>query len=190
MLLSKLLDKIRGKDINANDINRFPKDTYLKISDFFREENIKKEDVIIVCIGTNRTQTIDCLGPFVGSILKEDREFNVPVYGTMINPIHALNMTQSITDIKNTHPKSIIIAIDASLSDDKIGQIAVEKGSIKPAAGINKEFDGVGDYSIKGFVAPNGINVVEYGEDLKFISAMANTIAKGLKDVFKESNNL
>lgn len=185
MLLSKLLDKIRGKDINANDINRFPKDTYLKISDFFREENIKKEEVIIVCIGTNRTQTIDCLGPFVGSILKEDREFNVPVYGTMINPIHALNMTQSITDIKNTHPKSIIIAIDASLSDDdKIGQVAVEKGSIKPAAGINKEFDGVGDYSIKGFVGPSGINLIEYTTDLNFISSMANVIAEGLKSSF------
>lgn len=185
MLLSKLLDKIRGKDINANDINRFPKDTYLKISDFFREENVKKEDVIIVCIGTNRTQTIDCLGPFVGSILKEDREFNVPVYGTMINPIHALNMTKRITDIKNTHPKSIIIAIDASLSDDdKIGQIAVEKGSIKPAAGINKEFHGVGDYSIKGFVGPKGINVVEYHTDLNFIRAMAYTIAEGLKKSF------
>lgn len=182
MLLSKLLDKIRGKNINVNDINRFPKDTYLKISDFFREENINKEEVIIVCIGTNRTQTIDCLGPFVGSILKEDREFNVPVYGTMINPIHALNMTQRITEIKNIHPKSMIIAIDASLSDDnKIGQIAVVKGSIKPAAGINKEFDVVGDYSIKGFVAPRGINVVEYDTDLNFISAMANTIAKGIK---------
>lgn len=185
MILSKLLDKIRGKNINVNDINRFPKDTYLKISDFFREENIKKEDVIIVCIGTNRTQTIDCLGPFVGSILKEDMEFNVPVYGTMINPIHALNMTQRITDIKNTHPKSIIIAIDASLSDyNKIGEISVEKGSIKPAAGINKEFDEVGDYSIKGFVGSRGINVVEYHTDLNFVSAIAYTIAEGLKKSF------
>ena len=182
MILRKLLDKIRSKNINANDINRFPKDTYLKVSDFFREENIKKEEVIIVCIGTNRTQTIDCLGPFVGSILKEDREFNVPVYGTMINPIHALNMTQCITDIKNIHPKSIIIAIDASLSDDnKIGEIVVEKGWIKPAAGINKEFDGVGDYSIKGFVGPRGINLIEYYTDLNFIGSMANVIAEGLK---------
>lgn len=135
-----------------------------------------------MCIGTNRTQTIDCLGPFVGSILKEDREFNVPVYGTMINPLHALNMTQRITDIKNIHPNSIIIAIDASLSDDnKIGEIYVKKGSIKPAAGTNKEFDGVGDYSIKGFVGPNGIDVTQYYTDLNFISAMAQIIAIGLK---------
>lgn len=116
-------------------------DSCLKVSDFFIEENIKKEDIIIVCIGTNRTETIDCLGP-LGSILKEDKDFTLPIYGTMINPIYALNMTQRITDIKNTHRKSIIIAIDASLSsDDKIGKITVKKGPIKPAAGINVEFD-------------------------------------------------
>lgn len=184
MNLSKLLYKIIGKDKKTNNINRIPKDTYLKVSDFFKEEKIKKEEVVIVCIGTNRTQTIDCLGPFVGSILKEDRQFNIPVYGTMVSPIHSLNITQCITDIKNIHPRSIIIAIDASLStDDKIGEISVKKGPIKPAAGINKEFDSVGDYSIKGFVGPNGIDVIQYYTDLNFISAMAHTIARGLKEI-------
>lgn len=43
MLLSKLLDKVRSKNNNVNNINRFPKDTYLKISDLFREENIKRK---------------------------------------------------------------------------------------------------------------------------------------------------
>lgn len=188
MILSKLLDKIQGRDRNINNIKRFPKDTYLKISDFFREQNIKKEDVIIVCIGTNRTQTIDCLGPFVGSILKEDREFKVPVYGTMVQPIHALNLTQSITEIKNSHPNSIIISIDASLSSsNKIGEIIVKDEPIKPAKGIDKDFDEVGDYSIKGCVAPKGINVIEYNTDLAFISAMAYTIDKGLNNIFGET---
>lgn len=182
MLLSKLLDKVRAKDSNVNNINRFPNDTYLKIRDFFREENIKKEEVIIVCIGTNRTQTIDCLGPFVGSILKEDKEFHIPVYGTMVEPIHALNFTKSITEIRNLHPNSKIIAIDAALtSEEKIGGISINKEPILPGNAVNKKIQGIGNYSIKGFVAPNGINVIEYNTDLKFIIAMANTIAKGLK---------
>lgn len=188
MGLIEIMDKIIGKakKRNANDRNRIPKDTYLKISNFLKEEYIKSEDVIIVCIGTNRTQTVDCLAPFVGSILKEDREFNVPVYGTMVSPIHSLNITQRITEIKNIHPTSLIIAIDAALSsDEKIGEISVKKGSIKPAAGINKEFDRVGDYSIKGFVGPNGINLIEYNTDLNFISAMANTIVKGINEGLK-----
>lgn len=66
MILSKLLAKIRYRNRKINNINRFPNDTYLKVSDFFREQNIKKEHVIIVCIGMNRTQIIDYLGPFVG----------------------------------------------------------------------------------------------------------------------------
>ena len=103
----------------------------------------------------------------------------------MVNPIHALNITQRITEIKNIHPNSIIITIDASLSsDDKIGEIIIKKGSIKPASGINKEFDGVGDYGIKGCVAPSGINVMQYYTDLNFISAMAHVIAKGIKSQF------
>ncbi|MBB6698530.1 DUF1256 domain-containing protein [Clostridium algidicarnis] len=65
MILSNLLDKIRDGDRKQNNTKRLPKDTYLKISNFFREQNIKKEDVVIICIGTNMTQTIDCLGPFV-----------------------------------------------------------------------------------------------------------------------------
>lgn len=185
MDLSKLLDKMIGRNRQVKNKNRFPKDTYLKVSDFFREHNVKREEVIIVCIGTNRTQTIDCLGPFVGSILKEDKEFLVPVYGTMVSPVHALNITQRITYIKNIHPNNIIIAIDAAVSNkEKIGEITVKKGSIKPASGINKEIDGVGDYSIKGLVAPIGINVIEYDTDLDFINAMAYTIAKGIKEVF------
>ena len=108
----------------------------------------------------------------------------------MVSPIHALNMTKCITDIKNIHPNSIIISIDAALSsDDKIGEINVEKGPIKPVASINKEFDGVRDYSINGFIAPDGINLMKYDTDLNFISSMANVIAKGIKEVIKCDEN-
>lgn len=104
----------------------------------------------------------------------------------MVSPIYSLNITQRITEIKNIHSTSIIIAIDAALSsDEKIGGISVEKGPIKPAAGINKKNDGVGDYSIKGYVGPNGLNLMEYNTDLNFISAMANTIAKGINEGLK-----
>lgn len=41
MSFSKLLDKIISRNRQVNNKNRFIKDTYLKISDFFRKENIK-----------------------------------------------------------------------------------------------------------------------------------------------------
>lgn len=184
-MISKLLDKLRGKNSKPCDIKRMPKDTYLKISSYFKEQDIKGEDVIIVCLGTNRTDTVDCLAPFVGSLLKEDREFKISVYGTMVKPIHALNLTESITKIKNMNPNSTIIAIDASLGkEDRIGRITVSNKPIMPRAGVEDGYEGVGDYSIKGCVAPVGTNVIEYGGDLSFISSLAHVIAKGIKESF------
>lgn len=44
-----------------------------------------------MCIDINRTNLVDSLGTFVGSLLKEDKDFNIPVYGSLVNPINALN---------------------------------------------------------------------------------------------------
>lgn len=183
--MNMFFNKVNDKSYRSDSIKRFPQDTYLKISNFFKAERIERREVVIVCIGTNRTNTIDCLGPYVGSLLKEDKEFNIPVYGSMVKPINALNLTESITEVRNLHPNSVIIAVDAALSmDNKIGQIKVNDSPIMPGSGVNKELFAVGDFSIRGYVGPNGINIVEYGADLSFISAMAYTIAKGLKEVF------
>ncbi|WP_294188853.1 hypothetical protein [uncultured Clostridium sp.] len=40
----------------------------------------------------------------------------------------------------------------------------------------------MGDYSIKGYVGQNGINIMQYYIELAFISAMSNAIAKGIKE--------
>lgn len=184
-MLGKLLDKLRGRNSKPSDIKRMPKDNYLKISSYFKEQDITEKDIIIICLGTNRTNTVDCLAPYVGSLLKEDREFKISVYGTMVKPIHALNLTESITQIKNMNPDSTIIAIDASLGDeDRIGKITVSNKPIIPRAGVEHGCESVGDFTIKGCVAPVGTNVIEYGCDLSFISAMAYVIAKGIKESF------
>ena len=55
-------------------------------------EGIKKfitKDTVIVCIGTDKCIG-DCLGPLVGTLLK-DNLLPLPVYGTISNPVHALN---------------------------------------------------------------------------------------------------
>lgn len=166
------------------------KDSYTKIIDFFRFNHINT-DIVIVCIGTNRTDTVDCLGPFVGSILREDKNFNIPVYGSMINPINAINLKTQMNTIKDKHPSETIIAIDAALSDkSKIGMIDIKRGAIKPGKGAGIDLLEVGDISIKAFVAPVNIDVMKYGSDLSFISEMAYAIAKGLKESFDENNKI
>ena len=81
---------------------------------YFMKDYIDK-NTIIVCIGTDRCIG-DCLGPLVGTILHH-KKFPLPVYGSVSEPIHALNLEKRIQEINTLHPKANIIGIDACLGD-------------------------------------------------------------------------
>ena len=76
-------------------------------------KNIISDNTVIICIGTDRAIG-DALGPLVGTMLKNS-DFKYPVYGTLDNPIHALNIYESIEKIKSKHSSSQFLAIDACL---------------------------------------------------------------------------
>ncbi|MDP4143425.1 MAG: spore protease YyaC [Bacillota bacterium] len=106
---------------------------------------------VIVCIGTDRCIG-DCLGPITGSMLKE-RRFPLPVYGTIQEPIHALNIDKKLEEIKKLHPGSSIIGIDACLGEsENIGEIQVRDYPIHPGKGVGKSLPDVGDASIIGII--------------------------------------
>lgn len=128
---------------------------YYSLSNFLKDELIT--NTIIVCIGTDRCIG-DCLGPLVGSML-EEKFFPLPVYGTISNPIHALNLDSKLSDIKLKHPDSKIIGIDACLGPpSKIGEIQVRNFPINPGKGVGKSLSPVGDISIIGIVDSSDIN--------------------------------
>ncbi|MFZ5968944.1 MAG: spore protease YyaC [Bacillota bacterium] len=110
-----------------------------------------KENTVIICIGTDRCIG-DALGPFIGSQLQKNR-FRFPLYGTLDDPIHALNLKESVEKILSKHPNSHIIAIDACLGDESlIGYIHGRQGAIYPGKGVGKKLPGVGHISIVGIV--------------------------------------
>lgn len=136
------------------------KDTYNSLT-----ENIEKiimtvnkdfSDVIVLCIGTDRS-TGDSFGPLVGTLLSEKvgirfKNSLIPVHilGTLDSPVHASNLKQIIEEID---PKSLVIAIDASLGGlNNIGLINVSNKSINPGSGVGKDLPSVGDISITGVV--------------------------------------
>ncbi|WP_251861550.1 spore protease YyaC [Clostridium sp. Marseille-Q2269] len=126
--------------------------SYYKIANSLKDYLDK--DTIIICIGTDRCIG-DCLGPLVGTILKYK---NIPLklYGTLDEPIHALNIEDNMKIIKKSYPNSSIIAIDACLGDkDNIGQIQVRNLPIQPGKGVGKTLPKVGDRSIIGIVDSN-----------------------------------
>ena len=114
-------------------------------------KDLVDENTVVVCIGTDRAIG-DALGPLVGTMLKNS-DFRYPVYGTLDNPIHALNIYESIENIKNIHPNGNFLAIDACLgSKSSIGNIQIRKGPILPVKGVGKKLPQIGNYSIVGIV--------------------------------------
>lgn len=132
--------------IKANYLNPL---AYYEIAYFLKD--FYNENTVIVCIGTDRCIG-DCLGPLVGTMLKES-SFPFPVYGTISEPIHALNIDRRLIEIKSLHPKASIIGIDACLGDtNSIGEIQARDYPIHPGKGVGKSLPDVGDASIIGIV--------------------------------------
>ncbi|WP_150844174.1 MULTISPECIES: spore protease YyaC [unclassified Clostridium] len=152
---------------------------YYTLSNFLKDE--LNANTIIVCIGTDRCIG-DCLGPLIGSML-EEKFFPLPVYGTIANPIHALNLDSKLSDIKLKHPDSKIIGIDACLGPpNKIGEIQVRDYPINPGKGVGKSLSPVGDISIIGIVDSSDIDEPFTSRNIRLnlILEISKVIAQGL----------
>ncbi|MBP2078607.1 spore protease YyaC [Oceanobacillus polygoni] len=113
-------------------------------------------EFIILCIGTDRS-TGDALGPLTGTFLQETKPKHLHVYGTVHDPVHAVNMQEAITIVKENHQDPYIIAIDACLGrNSSIGHIITEKAPLKPGAALNKALPAIGDMNITGVVNISG----------------------------------
>lgn len=139
--------------------------------------------VVIVCVGTDRS-TGDSLGPLIGTELSKENWPNVTVYGTLDEPVHALNLDLFVAKIKDNHPDSIILAIDACLGRvENIGYISLKEGPLQPGTGVNKALPSIGDYHIIGIVNVGGL--MEYfvlqNTRLSLVMKMCHVIANGIK---------
>lgn len=113
----------------------------------------------VICIGTDR-MTGDCLGPMVGSRLFSlcpvsltDSPQLFPVYGTLKQPIHAMNLLKVIPDIKKTHPHHSFIVVDATVGPKKnIGKVSITPGPLCPGEGLGKSLPSIGNISVTGIV--------------------------------------
>lgn len=122
----------------------------------FLKDYINK-NFIIVCIGTD-SNIVDSLGPLVGTILK-DKNFPLPVYGTLDDPINALNIDKKLNEIKSKYLESNILAVDACLGSKKtIGEIEARNYSICPGEGVGKSLPSIGACSIMGTTGLSDIN--------------------------------
>ncbi len=134
----------------------------------------------IVCIGTDKC-IIDSLGPLTGTLLMKEN-IKTDIYGTLEKPVHAMNISDYITDLKKKN-YDCIIAVDACLSSKKNqGIIEVREGSITPGKGIGKFLPEIGDISIIGIVDSSEKEFQDLVQDtrLSLIYDMAQIICQGI----------
>lgn len=143
---------------------------------------VSNRPIVIVCIGTDRS-TGDSLGPLIGTLLLEKNISAFNVYGTLEDPIHAVNLEERIVDIKKKHINPFIIGIDACLGRLKsVGVIQIGIGPVKPGAGVNKNLLPVGDIHITGIVNVSGFMefFVLQNTRLNLVLKMAKIISSGI----------
>ncbi|RIV20145.1 spore protease YyaC [Alicyclobacillaceae bacterium I2511] len=139
-------------------------------------------EVVIVCVGTDRS-TGDAFGPIIGSHLQDISP--IPVYGTLENPVHAVNLTTTLDTIaRQHHGNPFILAIDACLGRfDHVGQLIVEQGPLRPGAGVQKALPAFGDFTLTGVVNVSGF--MEYfvlqNTRLSVVMQMSNVVVRSLQ---------
>ncbi len=93
---------------------------------------------VLLAVGTDRS-TGDSLGPLVGTRVKELAPGLLPIYGTLEEPVHAVNLKEKVQEIKDSFSHPLIIAVDACLGQlQSVGSINMGRGSLQPGTGVNK----------------------------------------------------
>ena len=143
--------------------------------------------LVFCAIGTDRCIG-DAIGPLVGDTISADPYFPFPIYGTLKNPVHALNINETIQHIHIMHPNAYIIAIDACLGyDQQIGQVVLEKGPIYPGIAFEKKLNPIGDLSIKAIVNKKGPNQLQQLQStrLHFVMELSKMISDAIINAYK-----
>ncbi|GAB2717128.1 spore protease YyaC [Paenibacillus thermoaerophilus] len=152
----------------------------------------QQQPILIICIGTDRS-TGDALGPLVGSKLQKQACTDFHIFGTLDEPVHAMNLRETLDKIERRFKNPYIVGVDACLGQvSSVGCIQVGDGPLKPGAGVSKELPPVGNIHITGIVNVGGF--MEYfvlqNTRLSLVMNMADTISRSLHLSLLSANRL
>lgn len=155
----------------------------LHLTETLKEWVPANREIVIVCIGTDRS-TGDSLGPLIGTLLEERSLKHISVYGTLDEPVHAVNLVDKLAAIQEAHQNPYIIGVDACLGKvSSVGNIILGNGPVKPGLAVKKQLPDVGDIHITGVVNVSGF--MEYfvlqNTRLHTVMQMAKQVAETVK---------
>ncbi|WP_051663212.1 spore protease YyaC [Alicyclobacillus macrosporangiidus] len=140
-------------------------------------------EIVVVCVGTDRS-TGDAFGPIIGTKLQHSTD--VTVYGTLDEPVHAVNLGATLERLQKKHGRRpFVLAVDACLGRfDHVGQIILEEGPLRPGAGVKKSLPEFGDFTLTGVV--NVCGFMEYfvlqNTRLGVVMRMTDTVVEALRN--------
>lgn len=139
---------------------------------------------VFFLVGAN-SSTGDALGPFVGWFLQR-KGFTGLYKGDLTDPVHATNLKEKLSEVWYQAMKlgrqPYIIAVDAAVG--RAGRVTVNRGALKPGAGMGKTLPPVGNVHVMGGTAafPFGIWFAALDQTV----GMAETIADGIMQFWAE----
>lgn len=136
-------------------------------------KNILSKNPIIICIGSDKI-ILDCLGPFVGTLLKKNS--NLKVIGELSNPVTAKNINSIISNIDITNNTILIVDCYLSKNEEDINKISIYNESALPG-GLNINKTPIGNYKILACVDHlNNPHIYNNSTSLSRIYNLAETI--------------
>lgn len=175
MLSAKLIYYDACNKLSAKTL----KDNLIEMFDYHR---LFERELVILCVGSDRS-TGDSLGPLIGYKLEKYQLPQTHIYGTLQNPVHAANLSDTINGINACYDNPFVLAIDASLgTKEHIGYVTLSNGPLRPGLGVKKELPDVGDIHITGIVNFSGMmeSLLLQTTRLSKVMQLADTISSAL----------
>lgn len=145
---------------------------------------LPEDRIVFACVGTDRS-TGDALGPLVGERLLNLGCAREDVFGTLAEPLHAMNLELRMGRLAELGPALRVIAVDAALGRvEDVGDIVVRAGGIRPGLGLGKDLAPVGDVSVTATVNVAGTRMdaqVLQSTRLFLVQRLAQCIGLGLR---------
>lgn len=131
---------------------------------------------VFFLVGAN-SSTGDALGPFVGWFLRR-KGFDGPWLGDLSDPVHAANIAERVKEVWGRAApygrEPFLIAVDAAVG--RAGQITVNRGPLRPGAGMGKALPPVGHVHVMAGIAtvPFGIWFAELDRTVGMAEVIAD----------------
>ena len=135
-------------------------------------------DYVFLCVGSNKVVS-DSFSCFVGSFLIKNNIKGF-VYGSIKNPVNALNLDSFINIIKTRHKNDFIFVIDTKITKNNSYKISFNKGSLV-VGGLNLKRS-IGDYNITLDIPLKSLSNI----DINFIIKYALKTSKNINLLLKK----